>query len=152
MDVNVKGVLAACQEALRLMSATSCREGAPRRRIVVVSSATAASPKVGLGAYAASKAALVNLVKVLAGEQAGHGVNMNAVTPGTIVTPMVESRLGQDADASGYRLYGTAPVGRLGEAGDVAGAIAFLCSDAADFVTGAVLTVDGGTTATFPAN
>ncbi len=150
MDINVKGVLFACQEALRVMLAQPWTEGSPRRKIAVISSATAASPKVGLGAYAISKVALINLVKVLANEHAGEGINVNAVAPGTIVTPMVQARLAQADDGTGFKLYGSSPIGRLGEPEDVARTIGFLCSDKADFINGAVVAIDGGTTATFP--
>lgn len=151
MDVNVKGVLFACQEALRVMLAAGWKQGDPRRKIAVISSATANSPKVGLGAYAISKVSLINLVKVLANEHAGDGINVNAVAPGTIVTPMVQERLNQSSDGSEFKLYGTSPIGRLGEPEDIARSIGFLCSAGADFVNGAVLAIDGGTTATFPA-
>jgi NAD(P)-dependent dehydrogenase (short-subunit alcohol dehydrogenase family) len=146
-NVNVKGVLIACQQAVRLMQA----EPSPtaRRKIAVVASASAFAPKVGLGAYATSKLALVQVVRVLAAELATQGINVNAVAPGTIATPMVQERLAGASDGSGFKLYGTAPVGRMGQPQDVADAIAYLCSPEADFVTGSVLSIDGGTTAVF---
>lgn len=148
-SVNVKGVLVACQEGIRLMQADT--SNAARRKIAVVASASAFAPKVGLGAYATSKLALVQIVRVLAAELAGQGINVNAVAPGTIATPMVQDRLAGGADGSGFKLYGSAPVGRMGEPSDVAEALAYLCAPESDFVTGAVLSVDGGTTAVFQA-
>ena len=150
MDVNLKGALLTCQEAVRVMQAGSDANSTRRRKIVIVASAAAEHPKVGLGAYATSKLALVQITRVFAAELASSGINVNAVAPGTIRTPMVMGGLTDSADDSGFRFYGTAPTGRMGEPDDIAGSIAFLCSDQADFITGAVLTIDGGMTATFP--
>jgi NAD(P)-dependent dehydrogenase (short-subunit alcohol dehydrogenase family) len=152
MTINVKGVLISCQEALRAMHKAPRLPGTPRQKIVVISSATAHNPKIGLGAHAVSKIALVNLVRVLASEQASRGINVNAVAPGTIRTLMVLACLEGAQDNSGFKLYGTAPVGRLGQPEDVANAIKFLCSDEADFITGAIIPIDGGTTAPFSVN
>jgi 3-oxoacyl-[acyl-carrier protein] reductase len=153
MDVNVKGVLSvlmSCQEAIRVMQAGADTADARRRKIVIVASAAAEHPKVGLGAYATSKLALVQLTRVFAAELASSGINVNAVAPGTIRTPMVTGDVDAGAGDSGFRFYGTAPTGRMGEPEDIAASVAFLCSEQADFITGAVLTIDGGMTATFP--
>jgi NAD(P)-dependent dehydrogenase (short-subunit alcohol dehydrogenase family) len=150
MDVNVKGVLMSCQEAIRVMQAGADTGRARRRKIVILASAAAEHPKVGLGAYATSKLALVQLTRIFAAELASSGINVNALAPGTIRTPMVMGGAAENADDSGFRFYGTAPTGRMGEPEDIASSIAFLCSEQADFITGAVLTIDGGMTATFP--
>jgi NAD(P)-dependent dehydrogenase (short-subunit alcohol dehydrogenase family) len=94
------------------------------------------------GAYVASKWAHRGLTKVAALELAPYGIRVNAVAPGPIATPMV---LGDDEPGARERLSRT-PLGRIGEPEDIAEAVLFLVSDAAAFVTGAELTVDGGQT------
>jgi NAD(P)-dependent dehydrogenase (short-subunit alcohol dehydrogenase family) len=95
------------------------------------------------GAYAASKWANRGLTKVAALELAAYGIRVNAVAPGPIATPMV---LPDNDPAARERLSRT-PLGRIGEPEDIAEAVLFLVSDAASFVTGAELVIDGGQTA-----
>jgi NAD(P)-dependent dehydrogenase (short-subunit alcohol dehydrogenase family) len=96
------------------------------------------------GAYVSAKFALRGLTKVAALELAADGIRVNAVVPGPIATPMV---LRDDDPGARERLGSSTPLGRVGEAEDVAEAVSYLVSDRASFVTGAEITVDGGQTA-----
>jgi NAD(P)-dependent dehydrogenase (short-subunit alcohol dehydrogenase family) len=91
-------------------------------------------------AYGASKAGLMGMARTLASEWAGHGIRCNVVMPGFIGTPKV---LGMPAEVR-TAVTGQVPLGRFGETAELAGAVAFLLSPAAAYITGAVLRVDGG--------
>lgn len=97
----------------------------------------------GRAAYSASKAGVVNLTRALAVEYGSRGIRVNAVCPGVIRTPLVA----HNSEAQFSALADLHPIGRLGEAEEVARAIAFLAGSEASFVTGASLMVDGGYTA-----
>jgi 3-oxoacyl-[acyl-carrier protein] reductase len=134
IDTNLSGAFFTARPALR---------GMLRRRsgsIVAVSSVVGLIGNAGQANYAAAKAGLVGLTRALAREAGPRGVRVNAVAPGYIATDMTASLTEGQREAI---LAGT-PLGRLGEPEDVAGAVAFLCSAEAAFVTGAVLSVDGG--------
>lgn len=94
-------------------------------------------------AYVASKHGIIGLTKAAALDYGKNGIRVNAVCPGTIYTPMYEHRIGDDPETTA-RIISEIPLGRLGQPEDVAEAVVWLCSDAASFVTGHSLVVDGG--------
>jgi len=144
--VNMRGFWIAARAALPHLQAGPAR----RRTITALSSAAALRPKASSGAYAASKAALSHLVRVLAVELASSGINVNAIAPATVDTPMTQPFMGQSGANHGYRLSGTSPMGRIAQPEDIADACLFLSSQAAGYITGVTLPVDGGSTAAMP--
>jgi NAD(P)-dependent dehydrogenase (short-subunit alcohol dehydrogenase family) len=145
-DVNVKGSWLCAKEALPLLKKAAARR--EPARIVFLSSVAALRPKVSGGAYAASKAAVSQMTRVLAVECASDGVLVNALAPATVDTPMV--RAAADPAAAGkYRPSGRSPLGRIAEPQDVTRVIRFLLGEGASYVTGATIPVDGGTAAAF---
>jgi gluconate 5-dehydrogenase len=137
MSTNLDGVFFCTQAAARLMI--------PRRRGKIVNFASTAafvSTAMPAAAYCASKAGVRHLTEVSAAELAPHGINVNAVAPGTIMTNPTNSALNDPEKMA--RELARIPMGRLGSPSDVVGPVLFLCSRAADYVTGHVLVVDGG--------
>ncbi|MBX9422569.1 SDR family NAD(P)-dependent oxidoreductase [Streptomyces lateritius] len=139
LAVNFKGVLYACQEAARSM----IDAGVPGSIVTMASGAMdTASP--GLLCYSVTKAAVVQLTKTLATEVGPYGIRVNTVAPGWIRTPMTdrhEPAAQQQAEAAMIR---HSPLGRVGEAQDIAHAVLHLASDASAFTTGQILRPNGG--------
>jgi 3-oxoacyl-[acyl-carrier protein] reductase len=134
VEVNLTGAFLVAQAAF-----SALRHGdAPA--IVFVSSASAETGLPGQAAYTASKAGLVGLARTLAGEWGPLGIRVNVVMPGLIGTPKVRALPGELLEA----MSRTIPLGRVGEPGDVAAAIAFLLGPGAAYVHGQVLRIDGG--------
>ena len=100
----------------------------------------------GYSAYVAAKGAISSLTRQWATEWAKHGIRVNAIMPTFVDTPQVASLLADPAFKAG--IVGRIPLGRIGETKDLVGPAIFLCSDAASFVTGQILGIDGGLTAT----
>lgn len=110
--------------------------------IVATASMSAQAPTPGLGSYSASKAALVMLVRQMAVEWGGDGIRCNCVSPGPTLTGMTKEAY-DDPERRSQR-EAVIPMGRLGQAGDIAGAIVFLSRPEAGFINGVDLPVDGG--------
>jgi len=145
-SVNVRGLWLSAREAMPLLK-TAAADG-QIARVVFLASISGLRHKIDSGAYAATKAAVIALTKVLAVECAPHKVLVNAVAPATVDTPMVRPHLNQ-AGNTRYRTSGTSPLGRIAQPADVAAVIRFLMSEDAGYVNGAVIPVDGGTIAAF---
>jgi NAD(P)-dependent dehydrogenase (short-subunit alcohol dehydrogenase family) len=136
METNLTGVLRACQIFGRHM--IERRFG----RIINIASLSSFVALYEVAAYSASKAAVASLTKSLAVEWAPHGVCVNAIAPGVFRTALNEKLL--DSTPRGQEFLTRTPMRRFGEVSELAGAAVFLASDAASFVTGEILTVDGG--------
>jgi len=134
VDTNLGGAFFTCRAVARPM--LKRRAGA----IVTMSSVVGVHGNAGQTNYAASKAGLIGLTKALAKELGGRGIRVNAIAPGYISTELTDAL----PDAARDAILGQTPLGRLGDPADVARAVRFLVSDAAAFVTGDVLAVDGG--------
>jgi NAD(P)-dependent dehydrogenase (short-subunit alcohol dehydrogenase family) len=138
--VNARGTFLLCKHAIPAMATNGGG--------VIVNVGSVAG-MVGLrnrAAYCASKGAVLALTRALAVDHAGDGIRVNAVCPGTVDTPWVR-RLVDESGESLDDLRARQPLGRLGTADEIAGAILYLASDAAGFVTGTLFVVDGGLTA-----
>ncbi|MDR0818502.1 MAG: 3-oxoacyl-[acyl-carrier-protein] reductase [Oscillospiraceae bacterium] len=134
LDVNLKGAFNCVKLASRPMMK------AKYGRIVNISSVVALSGNVGQVNYVASKAGLIGLTKASALELAARGITVNAVAPGFIETDMTAS-LTEEVRA---KMASQIPLGYFGEPKDVAETVAFLCSDGARYITGQVISVNGG--------
>ena len=145
-SVNVRGLWLCAREAMPLLK-TAAGKG-ELARVVFLASIAGLRHKINSGAYAATKAAVIALTKVMAVECAPHHVLVNAVAPATVDTSMVRPHL-QPGSNTGYQTSGTSPLGRIAEPEDVVAVIRFLLSKDAGYVTGTVIPVDGGTIAAF---
>jgi 3-oxoacyl-[acyl-carrier protein] reductase len=134
IQVNLTGTFYCIKAALGPMSKQ--RYG----RIINMASVVGVMGNAGQANYAASKAAVIGLTKTIAREYASRNITVNAVAPGFINTAMTQG-LGEDVREM---LSKQIPLGRLGEPGDIAEAVRFLASDAASYITGQVLHVNGG--------
>lgn len=142
MDTNLVGSLLTFRAAL---PALRRRPAGPRgAKVVFISSINATHPKQGMGAYSLSKVAINNMTRVLAREHAAEGIQINAIAPGTIDTPMVSNLMSSLTAGGQVKLYGEAPIGRVGVATDILKPLELLCAEDETFMTGAIITLDGG--------
>jgi 3-oxoacyl-[acyl-carrier protein] reductase len=134
LDVNLKGAFLCSRAVAKVMMKQ--RSGC----IVNITSIMGLTGNAGQANYASAKAGLIGFTKSLARELGSRNIRVNAVAPGWIDTAMTDSLPESVREA----ILKQIPLGRLGKAEDVAGAVVFLCSEEASYITGQVLTVDGG--------
>ena len=137
-DINIKGAYFTVQKALPLLN-----DGAS---IILNTSVADSQGTVGASAYAATKAALRSLARTAAAELAARGIRVNTVAPGPIVTPIFgRTGLPKEAiDEFAKEMVAKVPMKRFGQPEEVAGAVAFLASQDASYITGVEINVDGG--------
>jgi gluconate 5-dehydrogenase len=142
LELNLRSTLIATQAVVRHMV-----EAGQGGRVVNISSVRAQlGINTGYSAYVAAKGAISSLTRQWAVEWARYGINVNAIAPTFVDTPQVAMLLGDATFRAG--VVSRIPLGRVGETGDLVGAVLFFASDASAFVTGQILTIDGGLTAT----
>jgi 3-oxoacyl-[acyl-carrier protein] reductase len=134
IDTNLKGTF----NTIRHLSRYLLKQRAGK--IINISSVVGITGNAGQANYSASKAGVIGLTKSVARELASRGINVNAVAPGFVETEMTDVL----ADSVKEELLKQIPLGKAGQAQDIAGVVAFLASPAADYITGQVLSVDGG--------
>ena len=134
LDTNLKGTF----NTIRYMSRYFLKQKSGR--IINISSVSGILGNAGQANYSASKAGVIGLTKAVARELASRGITVNAVAPGFVDTDMTDAL----SDSAKENLISQIPLGRTGKPQDIANAVLFLASDAAGYITGQVLSVDGG--------
>lgn len=134
IDINLKGAFHCIRHSQKMM--LKQRSG----RIINLSSVVGLHGNAGQANYAASKAGIIGLTKAVAKEVAGRGITVNAIAPGYIDTDMTQVL----SDAVREKVIAQVPLGRMGNVNDIADTAVFLASDMASYITGQVISVDGG--------
>jgi NAD(P)-dependent dehydrogenase (short-subunit alcohol dehydrogenase family) len=142
IQTNLVGLFALSREVARGMAARG------KGSILNITSMAAMYGLPKVAAYAASKSAVLGMTRTLAVEWAPNGIRINSLAPGFIFSEMTTKALDSDPDRK-RRVFDRTPMGRMGQASEIASAALFLCSDAASFVTGVNLPVDGGNSVGF---
>lgn len=137
-DINTKAIFLFCKYAIPVMRLNG---GA----IINIASISGLVGDYGMGVYNATKGAVINYTRSLALDCARDGIRVNALCPGLIETAMTELTLARPEDRSAW--LSPIPLGRLGQPDEMANVIAFLASDEASYMTGSIVTADGGITA-----
>ncbi len=139
IDINLTGVFLTVQAAAQRMVAQG--NGG---RIVCISSLAALNTSQLMWSYSATKAGVAMMVRGWASELGPHGININAIGPGVIDTPLAHALAGDEGGPIRTQLEASTPLGRSGRPSDIAGLISFLVGPDADFMTGSYLLMDGG--------
>jgi dehydrogenase/reductase SDR family protein 4 len=139
IETNLKGTYLASVRAVKLI------KKAGRGKIINISSIAAKKASMGMGIYCVAKAGVEMLTRVLAVELAQNNINVNAVAPSVVRTQFSQPFWSNEGLLK--EITGTIPMGRIAETEDVVGTVLFLASGLSDFITGEVITVDGGSTA-----
>jgi NAD(P)-dependent dehydrogenase (short-subunit alcohol dehydrogenase family) len=142
MELNVRSTIVPTQPAVRAMIKAGTRGAV----LNITSVRAVLGINAGYSAYVAAKGAIASLTRQWATEWARHSIRVNAIMPTFVDTPQVASLLADPKFKQA--IVGRIPLGRVGDTNDIIGPAIFLCSDAASFVTGQVLAIDGGLTAT----
>ncbi len=142
MELNVRSTVVATQPAVRQM----IRQGTGGRVVNISSVRALLGINAGYSAYVAAKGAVESLTRQWATEWARHGINVNGIRPTFVDTPQVAMLLGDPAFRAS--IVARIPLGRVGGTDDMTGAVVFLCSPAASFITGQTIGLDGGLTST----
>jgi 2-hydroxycyclohexanecarboxyl-CoA dehydrogenase len=140
IDINLRGPIRMTKAVLPQMVERQ------RGRIVNIASDAGRVGSTGESVYSACKAGIIGFGKTIAREVARHGITVNAICPGPTATPLLESIVGEGNEKLIESLKRGIPMRRLGEPDDIAGAVAFIVSDDAGFITGQTLSVSGGLT------
>lgn len=139
-SINVRGTF--------MMSKFTIPHMLEKKRGCIVNNSSVVGLKAvaGFTSYVSSKGAVTQLTRAMALDYAQHGIRVNAICPGAIVTPMVTGIIDsmEDSAAAEEMLTSFHPMGRLGRPDEIAQAVLFLCQDGVDFMTGSMLSVDGG--------
>jgi len=138
LDTNLKGVFLGCKAAIPAMRRTGGGS------IVNIASMAGLQPLPRHFAYCAAKAGLIHMTRSLAADHGREGIRINCICPGAVLTPLLGVAIDIDDPALLERIGRGAALGRVGKPEEVANVCLFLCSDAASYMTGATLSVDGG--------